>query len=362
MTDAAHPSRAGRVRDLTDRVRRGEPIAVARALTLVENRDAVAGDVLHDLWPTTGRAWRIGVTGPPGAGKSTLVAALIQHVRALGRTVGVIAVDPSSPFTGGALLGDRVRMAASYGDPGVFIRSMASRGDLGGLCAAAQEACDVLDAAGKDVVLIETVGVGQTEVEIVDAADTTLVVLHPESGDAVQAMKAGLMEIADVYAVNKADRPGADRLEQEILGSLGLRPHGAADWLPPVQRVVGTTGQGVPELWAALERHRDSQTATGRLESRRVRRVEQRIRLLVEAALRERFFHEPAAAARLSGFVAEVRAGRTTPYGAASLILAGDGPQASREPRRSAPSAQAPLGRPGHAATSSPGPRSGEAP
>jgi LAO/AO transport system kinase len=235
--------------------------------------------------------------------------------------VGVIAVDPSSPFTGGALLGDRVRMAASYGDPGVFIRSMASRGDLGGLCAAAQEACDVLDAAGKDVVLIETVGVGQTEVEIVDAADTIVVVLHPEAGDAVQAMKAGLMEIADVYAVNKADRPGADRLEQEILGMLGLRPHGEADWLPPVVRVVATSGQGVPDLTAALDRHAAHQGSTGGIEQRRARRVEQRIRLLVESALRERLFGQPAAAARLARLVAEVRAGGTTPYEAASHIL-----------------------------------------
>jgi len=320
---SAAPGADARVLRLTERVRAGDALAVARALTLVENRDPVAGQVLHQLWPTTGRAWRIGVTGPPGAGKSTLASALIRHVRSLGKTVGVIAVDPSSPFTGGALLGDRVRMSSSSGDEGVFIRSMASRGDLGGLCAAAQEACDVLDASGIDVILVETVGVGQTEVEIADAADTTVVVLHPEAGDAVQAMKAGLMEIADVYAVNKADRPGADRLEQEILASLGLRPHGADDWLPPVVRAVATTGEGVPELWAALERHREHQTGSGRFPERRARRIERRIRLLVETALRERFFHEPHAAARLARLVEEVRAGGTTPYGAASSILDG---------------------------------------
>ena len=322
---------ASRVRELTDRVRRGDPLAVARSLTLVENREAVAAEILHDLWPSTGRAWRIGITGPPGAGKSTLVAALIAHVRKLGKTIGIIAVDPSSPFTGGALLGDRVRMGVAHGDDGVFIRSMASRGDLGGLCAAAQEACDVLDASGKDVVLIETVGVGQTEVEIVDAADSTVVVLHPESGDSVQAMKAGLMEIADVYAVNKADRPGADRLEQEILGSLGLRPHGADTWLPPVVRVVATTQQGVADLWAALERHRAHQAAAGGADARRTHRIERRIRLLVEAALRERLFGQPAAAARLARLIEEVRAGRTTPYGAASHILQMEEPEQQQD-------------------------------
>ena len=317
---------AARIRALAARVRSGDPSAVARSLTLVENRDPVAAEVLHDLWPSTGRAWRIGITGPPGAGKSTLVAALLAQLRKTGRTVGVIAVDPSSPFTGGALLGDRVRMGVAHGDPGVFIRSMASRGDLGGLCAAAQEAGDILDASGKDIVLIETVGVGQTEVEIVDAADTTVVVLHPESGDAVQAMKAGLMEIADIYAVNKSDRPGADRLEQEILGMLGMRPHGPDTWLPPVVRVVATKSEGVTELLAAMDAHRARQEATGGLAERRSRRIEQRIRLLVEAAVRDRLFGLPDAAARLAHLVAAVRDGRTTPYGAASHILDGNEP------------------------------------
>jgi LAO/AO transport system kinase len=312
-----------RVRTLTTRVVQGEPAAVARALTLVENRESVAAELLHELWPATGRAWRIGITGPPGAGKSTLVAALIAHLRALGKSIGVIAVDPSSPFTGGALLGDRVRMGVAHGDAGVFIRSMASRGDLGGLSAAAQEACDVLDASGKDVILLETVGVGQTEVEVVDAADSIVVVLHPEAGDAVQAMKAGLMEIADVYAVNKADRPGADRLEQEILGMLGLRPHGDGVWLPDVVRVVATTQEGVSALHDALLRHRAHQDASGGTEERRVRRIEQRIRLLVEAEMRSRLFGRPEAAARLAALVSDVRAGRTTPYGAASHILPG---------------------------------------
>ncbi len=298
--------------------------SVARALTLVENREPIAADVLHALWSATGRAWRIGVTGPPGAGKSTLVATLIEAFRKAGRTVGVIAVDPTSPFTGGALLGDRVRMGVAHGDAGVFIRSMASRGDLGGLSAAAQEACDVLDAAGKDVVLVETVGVGQTEIEVVDAADTVVVVLHPEAGDAVQAMKAGLMEIADVFALNKADRPGADRLEQEILLSLGLRAHDETTWMPPVVRVVATTGEGVDKLLAELERHRADQEARGRLDERRGRRVERRIRLLVESDLREKMFLLPEARSRLERLVAEVRAGRTTPYTAARRILDGD--------------------------------------
>jgi GTPase len=312
------------VERLVDGVRKGDVASVARALTLVENRDAAAADILHALWPSVGRAWRIGITGPPGAGKSTLVAGLIAAFRREKRAVGVVAVDPTSPFTGGALLGDRVRMVATaHGDDGVFIRSMASRGDLGGLSAAAQEACDVLDAAGKDVVLIETVGVGQTEIEVVDAADTIVVVLHPEAGDAVQAMKAGLMEIADVFALNKADRPGADRLEQEILLSLGLRAHDDTTWVPPVVRVTATTGEGVDALVAKLAEHRAALTARGGLDDRRSRRIEARIRLLVENEVRERFFVRPEARTRLDALVAEVRAGRTTPYTAARRILDG---------------------------------------
>jgi LAO/AO transport system kinase len=313
------------VEKLVAGVRQGDVPSVARALTLVENREPVAAEILHRLWPAVGRAWRVGITGPPGAGKSTLVAALIARLRQAGKSVGVIAVDPTSPFTGGALLGDRVRMVATaHGDDGVFIRSMASRGDLGGLSAAAQEACDVLDAAGKDVILIETVGVGQTEIEVVDAADTVVVVLHPEAGDAVQAMKAGLMEIADVYALNKADRPGADRLEQEILLSLGLREHDATTWVPPVVRVVATTGDGVDALVDHLERHRAELDARGRLDERRRRRVEQRIRLLVESDVRERFFVRPEARRRLDQLVLEVRSGGTTPYTAARRILDGN--------------------------------------
>ena len=309
---------------LVDGVRKGDVPSVARALTLVENRAPAAGEILHALWPSVGRAWRIGITGPPGAGKSTLVATLIAAFRKEKRTVGVVAVDPTSPFTGGALLGDRVRMmATAHGDDGVFIRSMASRGDLGGLCAAAQEACDVLDAAGKDVVLIETVGVGQTEIEVVDAADTIVVVLHPEAGDAVQAMKAGLMEIADVFALNKADRPGADRLEQEILLSLGLRAHDETTWIPPVVRVTATTGEGVDALVAKLAEHHAALTSRGGLEGRRSKRIESRIRLLVENEVRERFFVRPDARTRLDALVAEVRAGRTTPYTAARRILDG---------------------------------------
>ena len=308
-------------------VRAGEVPALARALTLVENREPVAAEILHALWPSVGRAWRIGITGPPGAGKSTLVAALIGELRKAGQTIGVVAVDPTSPFTGGALLGDRVRMVATaHGDEGVFIRSMASRGDLGGLSAAAQEACDVLDASGKDVVLIETVGVGQTEIEVVDAADTVVVVLHPEAGDAVQAMKAGLMEIADVYALNKADRPGADRLEQEILLSLCLRAHDATTWIPPVVRLVATTGEGVTKLVTEMSRHRAELESRGRLDERRRGRIEQRIRLLVETDLRERFFEHADARSRLDRLVHEVRSGSTTPYTAARRILDGNRP------------------------------------
>ncbi|NUN51633.1 MAG: methylmalonyl Co-A mutase-associated GTPase MeaB, partial [Planctomycetaceae bacterium] len=268
---------------LAEGVRAGDSLSVARAISLAEDRSPEGAALLADLAPSTGRAHRIGVTGPPGAGKSTLVNGLARLMLDGGRTVGIIAVDPTSPFTGGALLGDRVRMQGAAGDPRVFIRSMASRGDLGGLAAAAQDACDVLDAAGKDRIVMETVGVGQTEVEVAGAADTVVVILHPEAGDGVQAMKAGLMEVADVFVVNKADREGADRLVQDVLDVLELRRAAPGDgWRPPVLKTVASTGEGLPALLASVEEHAARSRASGSFDRRRRGRVRSRIRDLVE--------------------------------------------------------------------------------
>ncbi len=315
---AGSPPAAGPPGDLAAGVAAGDTFAVARAISLVEDRSAAGAALLESLAPRVGRAHRVGITGPPGAGKSTLVNALAREALAAGGSVGVVAVDPTSPFTGGALLGDRVRMQGAAADPRAFIRSMASRGDLGGLSAAAQDACDVLDAAGKDWVLLETVGVGQTEVEVAGAADTVVVVLHPESGDGVQAMKAGLMEIADILVVNKADRDGADRLVREVLGVLEFRPAGAR---PPVLQTVASEGRGVPELFAAVRGHREGARASGSFDARRRARLRARIREMVEDALRARVLGEGARA--LEGLVEEVLARRETPQGAAARLLAG---------------------------------------
>jgi LAO/AO transport system kinase len=312
--------RASGPEDLARRVLAGDRKAAARAISLVEDDADGAAELLDALWPATGKAWRVGVTGPPGAGKSTLVAALAAHLRGGSRTVGIIAVDPTSPFSGGALLGDRIRMTKVATDPGVFIRSMASRGALGGLARTTAEACDVLDAFGKETILIETVGVGQSEVEVAEAADTTLVVLSPESGDAVQTMKAGLMEIADVFAVNKADREGADKMIRAIDAMLDMDPNMGA-WRPPVVRTTATTGEGVADLAAALERHREHLRGAGLLEGKRRERVEGKIRLLVEERLWSLFEKDAAWHADAGRWAEEVLAGKATPYAAAKALF-----------------------------------------
>jgi LAO/AO transport system kinase len=255
---------------LVDAVRAGDLRAIARAISLIEDEHPRTADLIKALHPHTGRSWLVGVTGSPGAGKSTLVDRLAGHLRALGCTVGVVAVDPTSPFSGGALLGDRVRMQRHTADAGVYIRSMATRGQLGGLARATGDAALVLDAAGRDVILIETVGVGQDEVDVVRTADVSVVVLVPGAGDDVQALKAGIMEIADVYVVNKADRDGADRTAAGIDAVLGLRTYAADEWRPPVVRTEATTGAGVSDLWAAIERFR-THTAAALTERRRER-------------------------------------------------------------------------------------------
>jgi LAO/AO transport system kinase len=270
------------------RLREGDHRAIARAISLVENDAEGAVDVLRGIFPWTGRSYRIGVTGPPGAGKSTITSKLGQFYRKQNKTVGIIAVDPTSPFTGGALLGDRVRMTDVELDAGVYIRSMASRGSLGGLSRKAIEAADILDAAGREVVILETVGVGQSELDIAGAADTTIVVLVPESGDSIQAMKAGLMEIADFFVLNKADRAGADQAVMAIQMILNFRQSG--DWNADVVKSVASDGVGIPEIAAKVAQHRAYLERTQRLAGKRKSRLEQRVRELVSERLYEHFW------------------------------------------------------------------------
>ena len=281
--DARPPrSRAGRVQglsvrrswsleELTAGVRSGDRRALARAITLVENGDQLSYELVRELYPETGKAFVIGVTGPPGVGKSSLIGALIRHVREQGRTVGVISVDPSSPFTQGALLGDRIRLSDHFLDPGVFIRSMGTRGHLGGLAEATLQAALLLDAAGKELVLLETVGAGQSEVEVIGIADTVLLVLMPGSGDSVQALKAGIMEIPDVIAINKMDHPAAKTMLNEVRSILTLDRD--RDWRPPIVLTEALRGENVPLLWEKLEEHRAFLEAGGLLEERRRRNL-----------------------------------------------------------------------------------------
>jgi LAO/AO transport system kinase len=270
--------------DLIRRTLAGERVPLARAISWVENESAGSVELLDACFAASGRAFRIGVTGPPGAGKSTLVTKLALEYRCRGETVAIVAVDPTSPFSGGALLGDRVRMVELSGDPGVFIRSMATRGSMGGLAVHTAQVCDVLDAAGFQRILIETVGVGQSELEVAQTADTTAVVLVPESGDAVQAMKAGLMEIADVFVINKADREGAERAAFAIRSALELRAHGS-EWRIPVHMTIASQAGGVPEVVDRFEEHLVFLRDTGRLEERRRQRLEQRLTDLLQAQL-----------------------------------------------------------------------------
>ena len=252
-------------------VRAGDTRALARAITLVENSDPLAYDVVRDLYGETGRAYTVGVTGPPGVGKSTLIGALVRHVRDQGLSVGVISVDPSSPFTHGALLGDRIRLADHFLDPGVFIRSMGTRGHLGGLAETTLQAMLVLDAAGKDLIFLETVGAGQSEVEVIGVADTVLLVLMPGSGDSVQALKAGIMEIPDVIAVNKSDHPAAKTMLKEVRSILALDLE--REWKPPIVLTEAMRSENVDELWREVERHRAFLEEHGGLDERRRRNL-----------------------------------------------------------------------------------------
>ena len=277
------------VPDLVARAREGEAAAVARLITLVETDSPVLREVMAALRPHTGRAHVLGITGAPGVGKSTSTNALVAALRADGRRVGVLAIDPSSPFSGGALLGDRVRMGDHALDPDVYIRSMGARGHLGGLARSTPQAVRVLDAAGCDVVVVETVGVGQSEVEVAGLADTTLVLLAPGMGDGIQAAKAGILEIGDVYAVNKADREGADRTRRELRTMLSMaeRPEGA--WRPPVVQTVASTGEGIEGLLAEVDRHATWLAESGELARRRTARARSEVEAIALAAVRERW-------------------------------------------------------------------------
>ncbi len=343
----------------------GQRAALARAISIVENHRDGFDALLAVLHPRLGRARRIGVTGPPGAGKSTITTALVEALRADGLTVAVVAVDPTSPFTGGALLGDRIRMERVALDPGVYIRSMATRGSLGGLAAATRETCDVLDGFGFDRILIETVGVGQSELDVARTADTSVVVLVPESGDSIQTLKAGVMEIADLFVINKSDRPGADRLRGDIELMLGMRmgdamrgvpahhgvdlrrlgvaereaarqalsperaaraatadPHAAGGWVPAVVNTVAVDGRGIPELLAAIARHFDYLQETGGLAERRRSRMRERVVEVAEDRLRRRLWGDHDTQAFIDAALPALERGEITPFAIADALLA----------------------------------------
>jgi LAO/AO transport system kinase len=318
-------------------VRAGEPRAISRAITAIENSDARADDLLRELFPSTGRAYLIGITGAPGTGKSTLVDKLAAHYRALGKTVGIIAVDPTSPYTGGAVLGDRIRMQGHATDSGIFIRSMATRGFFGGLARATADAALVLDSAGKQIVLIETVGVGQDEIDVVRLAECTLVLVVPGFGDDVQNMKAGLMEVADIFVLNKAEREGADRLEQQLQAMLELAPDGRNDdrkWKPPILRTTATEGKGIEELAEAIDKfHRQSENS-GEQRAKILEYWKQRLLLLLESELMTSALGGDGQRI-LDSLALEVAERRKTPQGAVRELLARAGLQ--RESGRGTP-------------------------
>jgi LAO/AO transport system kinase len=329
------------------------PAALARAISIVENRRDGASRLLASLHGMLGRARRIGITGPPGAGKSTLTARLAEHYRRAGLTVGIVAVDPTSPFTGGALLGDRIRMESVALDDGIFIRSMATRGALGGLAGATRDVCDVLDAFGFDRLLVETVGVGQSELDVAHTADTSVLVIVPESGDSIQTLKAGLMEAADLFVVNKADRPGADRMRHEMKLMLALRmgklsrdvpahhgvdlarmgrrartEHGASaegsapSWTPLVLATNAERGEGIDELATALNAHFDYLEKSGTLLTRRRGRLRDRVVEGVDRELHDRIWNDRALTARLEALLPDVEDGRMTPLAASEELIA----------------------------------------
>ncbi|NJP65841.1 methylmalonyl Co-A mutase-associated GTPase MeaB [Streptomyces spiramenti] len=310
------------VPDLVDRARQGQPRAVARLISLVEGASPQLREVMAALAPHSGHAYVVGLTGPPGVGKSTSTSALVTAYRKRGKRVGVLAVDPSSPFSGGALLGDRIRMGEHASDSGVYIRSMATRGHLGGLSWAAPQAVRVLDAAGCDVVLVETVGVGQSEVDIASQADTSVVLLAPGAGDGIQAAKAGILEIGDVFVVNKADRDGADATVRELNHMLGLgEAREPGDWRPSIVKTVAARAEGVDEVVEALEKHHAWMAEHGVLDRRRADRAAREVEAIAVTALRERI-GDLREDRRLGALGARIAAGALDPYTAADQLVA----------------------------------------
>ena len=300
-------------------VRGGDRRALARAISLVEDGDPLAYGVVADLYPETGSAYSVGVTGPPGVGKSSLVSALIRHVREGGDSIGVVSVDPSSPFTHGALLGDRIRLSDHFLDPDVFIRSMGTRGHLGGLAEATLQALLVLDAAGKDIVFLETVGAGQSEVEVIGIADTVLLVLMPGSGDSVQALKAGIMEIPDVIAINKMDNPAAKTMLNEVRSILALDR--SRDWNPPIVLTEAVRGEHVPELWEKVSEHRAFLEQSGQLEERRRANLAREVFAVAASRAGRHLERAVADDAELRRLLAEVQARELDPLTAVREIL-----------------------------------------
>jgi len=313
------PSAGAALDDLIERLHRGQPRAIGQAITLCENDAVRRRDLIGRLFPDTGRAALIGVTGPPGAGKSTLVDRLAQHYRKSGERVGILAVDPTSPFSGGAILGDRIRMQSHYLDSGVFIRSMATRGSMGGLARATLDAVDVLDAAGFDRILVETVGAGQDEVDVVRGVDTVLVVTPPGLGDDIQAIKAGIMEIADVFVINKADRDDADRTARDLKMALGLAEGKAEGWRPPVLKTIASRAVGIAEVADAVAAHQGWLEQSGELADRRAASL----RLRVENLLKERILDQADRIVGLDREMARAVAERTDPYRVADRLFEG---------------------------------------
>jgi LAO/AO transport system kinase len=300
-------------------IRNGDRRALARAISLVENRDPLAYDVVADLYPQTGNAYAVGLTGPPGVGKSSLISSLVRHVRERQTSVGVVSVDPSSPFSQGALLGDRIRLSDHFLDPGVFIRSMGTRGHLGGLAEATLQALLVLDAAGKELVFLETVGTGQSEVEIIGIADTVLLVLMPGSGDSVQALKAGIMEIPDVIAINKMDHPAAKTMLNEVRSILSLEHD--REWRPPIVLTEAVRGENVPELWEKLEAHRAYLVDSGRLDERRRQNLAGEVFSVASARAKQHLEHAVADDPELRRLLDEVQRRELDPLTAVREIL-----------------------------------------
>lgn len=298
----------------------GNRRAAGRVISLIENNDPAVERIVRALYPHTGHAYVVGITGPPGTGKSTLVDELIRVIREQGETVGIVAVDPNSPFSGGAILGDRIRMMRHAGDPGVFIRSMGARGHLGGLALAARNTIAVLDAMGTDVVLVETVGVGQSELEVANTADTTVVVIPPGQGDGVQAIKAGIMEIADIFVVNKADHPQADKTIADIRDLLRMDPV-PRSWIPPIVRAIALQNQGLEDLWMRIQQHQKYLEQSGNLETRRKRRLEQEIMDIAARRLREQFLEPRMETTEFSTMLDDVAERRMDPYQVAEKIL-----------------------------------------